>query len=179
MLLMLSCVLLTGLTVSQLGSAYPIYIQQQFPSMAIHAVSILFALNSLLVVLVETPLCPLVANQNKMTMLGIGALLIGIGMCMLTLSTVFAIAVLACVVYSIGEIIFFSMAQFLYYEQGEDGKKGSSIGTYRMTYAMSRVIGPAAGGYIYYHYSGEMVWYISAIIGLVCFVALFLVPVFL
>lgn len=176
MLLMLSCVLLTGLTVSQLGSAYPIYIQQQFPTMAIQAVSILFALNSILVVLVETPLCALIANQNKMTMLGISALLVGIGMCMLAFSTIFTIALIACVIYSIGEIIFFSMAQFLCYEHGEDGKKGSSIGTYRMTYATSRVIGPAAGGYIYSHYSGEMVWYISAVIGLLCFTACMTLP---
>lgn len=89
---MLTCVLMTGITVSQLSSTYPIYVQHQFPSMGVQSFSILFAINSLLVVMLEAPLGSLFVKHNKILILGLGALLIGVGMCLLTISLVFSLA---------------------------------------------------------------------------------------
>lgn len=167
--LMLTCVLFTGFTVSQLSSAYPIYIQEHYPWLGLQGISILFAFNSILVVLIEAPLGDLIKHQNKMLMLGLGALILGAGMCMLTISYVFSLAIIACVIYTIGEIIFFCMAQLIAYENSSHNKKGSGVGTYRMMYAVSRVIGPAGGGFIYAHLGGNALWVISGIIGVLCF----------
>jgi MFS family permease len=161
-------VVLIGSIVSQLSSTYAIYIKTSFPAYGITAVSILFTINSLMVVLFETPIGQLLGNTNKLLMVGVGGFLIGTGMLILSFSYIFFLAILACLVYTLGEIIFFCMSQLLCYEYGSKKSKGQSLGIYRMVYASSRVIGPAVGGYIYYNFSGEMVWYVSGVIGIVC-----------
>lgn len=171
MTLVLLSVLFVGSIVAQLNSTYAIYIQESFPHLGIKAISILFALNSFLVVFIETPLGNFLKNHNKILMIGIGGFLIGFGMFMLIFSYSFVLAIIACIIYTIGEIIFFCMTQLICYEKGAKKKKGHSLGMYRMVYATSRVIGPASGGLIYTQLGGNMVWYLSGIIGLLCFIS--------
>jgi MFS family permease len=104
-------------------------------------------------------------------MIGIGALLLGTGMLLLSLSCMFSLAMLACIIYTIGEMIFFSLSHLICYQNGAEKKKGSSLGIYRMIYASSRVVGPTLGGLIYQQWSGDALWYICGFIGLACFSA--------
>jgi predicted MFS family arabinose efflux permease len=169
--LILACVLLIGSIVSQLSSTYPVFIQNAFPEMGIKSVSILFTINSLLVILFETPIGNIFGNYNKILMVGIGSFFIGLGMFLLSLSFSFSLAIASCVIYTFGEIIFFCMAQFIYYQRAPRKRKGHGLGIYRMVYASSRVIGPAIGGLIYHHFGSNMIWYLSGIIGLLCLIS--------
>lgn len=131
-------------------------------------VSILFSINSFLVVFFATPLGDYFGKYNKILMTGVGGFCIGIGMGMLSFAPTFNLAILACAIYTLGEIIFFCVVQFICYQHGASNKKGESLGLYRMIYAASRVAGPTAGGLIYHHLGSNMVWYISGILGIVC-----------
>lgn len=162
------CVFFVGLTITQLCSTYPIYLQEIFPKTGIKATSIIFTLNSLLIVLFEAPLVSLFCDYNKITMVGIGALLIGLGMLILKYSYIFPIAIVSCVIYTIGEMIFFSIAQLVCYQNSSHQTKGYNMGIFRVTYALTRVIGPAAGGIIYSHLGGSIIWFLCGIIGIVC-----------
>jgi predicted MFS family arabinose efflux permease len=164
--IILICVFFTGTIVAQLSSTYSIYIQSSFPHLGITAVSILFTLNSLLVVLFEVPIGNILSNYNKILMVGIGSFFIGLGMFLLNVSFIFSIAILACIIYTLGEIIFFCLAQLICYQRGPKNKKGKYMGLYRMVYASSRVIGPAIGGIIYSDFGGNIIWYISGLIGI-------------
>lgn len=168
-LTVLISVFFVGMIVTQSGATYAIYIKELFPSFGIQAVTILFAINSFMVVIASTLICELIKDFNKILMVGLGGFLIGIGMFMLTFSHSFIMAVLSCIIYTLGEIIFFSVAQLLCYQSGME-KKGSSLGLYRVIYALSRVLGPSAGGYIYYTFGGDMLWRISGFIGVVCLI---------
>jgi len=159
-------VFLTGLIIAQLSATYSLYIINIFPQWGILGVTILFTLNSLLVVFFETPIGNFCNKYNKVMLTGLGAFLIGFGMFALTLSSMFSIAVLGCIIYTLGEILFFSMAQVICYEIGRPGSKGNSIGMFRMVYAGSRIVGPFAGGLLYTNISINSVWYISLLIGL-------------
>lgn len=165
LLLTLSCVLIVGAVVSQLNSTYPIYINSTFPKLGIYSVGILFTVNSLLVVLFENPIGQWVGNYNKIFLIGISSFFIGFGMLMLSFSSIFFLAILSCIIYTLGEIVFFCIAQFICYQNANPNKKGSSLGLYRMVYATSRILGPACGGYIYFHLGGNMVWYVCGVIG--------------
>src|SRR5690606_14685128 len=105
---------------------------------------------------------------NKFTMLGVSCFLIGFGMFMLSFSSIFSMAILSCIVYTVGEIIYFSLVQLVCYEVGEKKSKGKSLGRYRVVYGMSRMVGPLAGSTIYSHYSGEMLWYVCGLVGTLC-----------
>ena len=168
LVIVLSCIFFIGLIVAQLGITYPIYLQESFPDLGIKGVSFLFAINSLLIVFLQTYVVKLFDKQNKFIMVGIGGFLIGISMLWLNFSFIFAFAVLACVVFTAGEMVFFSMAQLICYESGEANKKGRYLGLYRMIYAFSFVVGPFVGGHIYHNYGRNTLWYISGIIGILC-----------
>jgi len=168
-MLVLCCVFLVGLIVSQISTTYSVYIQQLFPNFGMKAVGILFVLNPFLIVLLQTPLIMQFDNINKILLIGIGALLAGVGMFILIFSNNFITAIFACIVYTIGEMFFFPSAQLVCYNQGSSKRKGQSLGIFKSVYAISVVVGPAFGGIIYNHFGGNDVWYICGLIGLICF----------
>jgi MFS family permease len=106
------------------------------------------------------------SHSNKLVMIGIGSCLIGTGMFMLNYPYSVMFIVLSCIVYSTGEMIFFSMAQLFCYQASTHKKKGRGLGAYRMVYASSRFVGPAVGGAIYHHLGSSVLWSASGIIGI-------------
>jgi predicted MFS family arabinose efflux permease len=169
LLLIISCVFLVGLIIAQLGTTYPLYIQDSFPHLGIKAVSILFILDTSLIVIFQASLTTLVAKQNKLLVTAFGALLMGIGMLVLSCSSVFVLAILSCIIWTTGEMLFISTAQLLCYEQSNNQKKGQSLGLFQTAFAVSNVIGPTLGGIIYQNWGGNLLWYCSMLIGAVCF----------
>lgn len=168
-LYVLCCLFLIGLIIAQLSVTYPIYIQNAFPQMGTKAISILFILDTLLIVILQAPLVNTLKNINSILLVGVGALLMGLGMFTLNFSIYFYMAIISCLIWTTGEMIFITMAQLVCYECGIENKKGHTMGIYQATYASSRVIGPMIGGYIYYHFSGNALWSLSFLVGLLCF----------
>jgi len=169
--LVLACLFFTGLIVFQASTTYSIYIQKSFPDLGLKAISILFTLNSFLVVIFQASIINLLHTKNKILMIGIGAFLLGFARLMLSFSFIFSLAILSCLVYTLGEILFFSVAQFVCYQNGLEKKKGYALGTYRMVYASSRVLGPAVGGHIYQQFGANMLWFICGLLGLLSLTA--------
>lgn len=170
-LLILTCLFLIGLIIAQLSITYPIYLQDAFPALGVKAVSILFILDTVLIVLFQAPLVNMLNNYNKILATGIGAFLMGLGMLVLSFSLSFFLAIISCVIWTIGEMIFVAMAQLVCYEKGAQKKKGQSMGIYQAVFACSKIIGPLIGGFIYHTYGGNFLWYLSALIGAVCLIA--------
>lgn len=160
-------VFFVGLVVTQTSATYALYITSIFPDFGVQAVTTLFILNSAIVVVASTPICDYIEQFNKPLMVGVGGFLVGAGMFMLIFSHSIFIAILSCLIYTVGEIIFFAVAQLICYQYGSQ-KRGMSLGLYRTIYALSRIVGPSIGGLIYQAWNGEMVWFISGIIGLAC-----------
>lgn len=170
-MLILTCLFAVGLLISQLSATYPIYVQDAFPLLGIKAVSILFILDTILIVLFQAPLVNTLKNHNKIMVAGLGAFLMGLGMLVLSFSFTFTLGLISCVIWTTGEMLFVPMAQLLCYEKGEEKKKGQSMGVYRAVYACSMVAGPTLGGIIYHYFGGNMLWYISAVMGCLCLAA--------
>jgi MFS family permease len=77
--IVLGCLFLVGLIIAQLGTTYSLFINDAFPKLGINGVSFLFALNSFLIVLIQTPLVNFFNDYNKIVMSGVGAFLMGFG----------------------------------------------------------------------------------------------------
>ncbi len=169
----LICVFFVGMIISQQSTTYPIYIKHTFSALGMNAISILFFLNTLLVILFEVPIGNFLGGYNKIMLLGIGSFLVGAGLFLLSISSLFILALLSCFIYTIGEIVFFSVAQLVCYQKSSEKNKGHGLGLFRMIFASSRVMGPLLGGSIYYHFGGKMLWYVSGVIGVFCFVGCF------
>lgn len=165
----LTCVFLIGLIIAQLGSTYPLYIQASFPRLGIQGVSILFLLDTFLIILFQAPLTSSLSNQNKFLVTGTGALLMGIGMLVLCYASNFSLAIISCIIWTTGEMLFISTAQLLCYESSQVNKKGRNLGLFQSVFAFSNIIGPVLGGSIYQYWGGNFLWNCSGVIGVLCF----------
>lgn len=172
--LILTCVFLNGLTLAQLSSTFSIYLAAQFPTLGASAASYMFILNTVLIVFFQTPIGGWFKDYNKILMAGTGALVVGLGMMLLSFASVFGIALIAGLIYTTGEMLFIPLAQLICYENGAAKKKGQSVGMYQTTYAISVVLGPIIGTHIYHHLGGQAVWYGSGFLGVICFILCFL-----
>lgn len=173
LILTLTSLFLIGLIIAQLGSTYPVYVKEAFPDLGTKAVSILYLLDTVLIVLFQAPLANLYSNYNKLLVMGLGAFMMGMGMLILSMSSAFILAILSCVVWTTGEMLFIPTAQLICYENGPKEKKGQSMGIFQATFAVSTVVGPTVGGFIYHDVGTNAFWYISAIIGIICFICCF------
>lgn len=166
--IVITCLFLIGLIISQLSSTYSIYLNSLFPADNFSGFGLMFALNTFMVVTLQTPIANYCRQYNRLLLIGSGAFLLGLGMFMLTFSFSFLAVALACIIYTFGEILFFSVAQLLCYENAPANKKGFILGIYRVVYAVSKIIGPAAGGYVYQQYGSNFLWFACGAIGCVC-----------
>lgn len=159
---------IAGLIIAQLSSTYSIYLSTLFPTDRAAYFSMIFALNTFLVAFLQTPISHYINRFSHLSMTGYGTFLLGIGMSLLAFSQSIQLAFLSCVIYTIGEILFFSMAQSVCYENAPSEKKGTIIGSYRMIYATSKIAGPLLGGYIYQTTGSDALWIACGLLGSVC-----------
>ncbi|MDF1795371.1 MAG: MFS transporter [Coxiellaceae bacterium] len=164
---------ITGLIIAQLRTTYSIYIHNLFPQYGLHGIGLLLAINPALIILFQTPLTSAIKHFNKFDIIGIGVALMGMGCLLLNFITSFVFAALAYMVYTAGEMLFFSMAQYVCYESSPPQHKGNTLGIFQSTYAASLVVGPSIGGIIYHHLSPHWLWYACGLVGfialLICF----------
>jgi len=168
LLLVLSCVFGAGLMLAQLSSTYPVYLQHIFPQLGVKSSSYLFIVSTLIIVFFQAPVVNVFHNFNKVIMLGVGAFLLGFGMLILVFAFDYLLAIIATIVFTVGEMLLMSMAQLICYQYGATRKKGQSLGTYQTVYATGVVIGPTLGGNIYHYLGANMVWYSCGLIGVMC-----------
>jgi MFS family permease len=173
LLLVLACIFLGSFIIAQLKSTYAIYLHDRFPAMGLHAASILFMVNSIMTVFFQVPFVNQFERYSRVMMVGVGVFLMGSGMLTLTFSHWFPIALVACVIYTAGEMLFNAMSQFVCYQIAPEHQKGQYLGLWRFVFSTSIIAGPSIGVVIYHHLGGNSIWYVCFGVGLVCLFACF------
>lgn len=171
----LTCLFLVGIIIAQRTTVYLIYIHDLFPTSGILGVALVFILNPLLIVIFQAPIINELKNTNKVLNIGLGAFLMGFGMCILSISFSFFFIILAVIIYTLGEMMFFSMAQYVCYQHWPENKKGQIIGIFKTVYATSAIIGPAASGIMYHRFGSHFLWYLDGVFALICLTICFYV----
>jgi len=167
--LVLASLFLVGFIITQFCSTYSIYLHTLFPSSNFEMFGLVFALNTFLIVILQTPIANYGRRFNRVMLMSTGAFLLSLGMTLLVLSTSFYWIILTSLVYTLGEILFFSVAQLICYENAPANKKGFILGIYRIVYAMSRMVGPFVGAYVYQQFGSNALWQLCGILGGSCF----------
>lgn len=93
----------------------------------------------------------------------------GFGMLVLCHASNFSLAIISCIIWTTGEMLFVSMAQLLCYESSQADKKGRSLGLFQSVFALSNIVGPVLGSSIYQYWGGDLLWYFSGGIGVICY----------
>ena len=163
--IILGCLFGIGMIISQLGSTYPIYLAHVFPGQSINAVSIVFTLNSLLILFLQTPVANYFGGFNKIFTVGLGAFLMAGSVSFLIVTHSMLALIFAMLAYTLGEMIFFSLAQFVIYQHSSPSKQARNVGLFQTVLAVSMIIGPTAGGYLYHQYGSDCLWAACGMIG--------------
>src|SRR3990167_10286044 len=167
---MLACLFGIGVIISQLGSTYPVYIGHVVHGQGVSAVSMVFTLNSLLILFLQTPVANYFARFNKIFTVGFGAFLMAGSMAsLIVIHSILALTV-SMFAYTLGEMIFFSLAQFVIYQHSSHSRQARNVGLFQTVLAVSMIFGPTAGGYLYHKCGGDMLWAACGIIGILCLV---------
>jgi MFS family permease len=163
---------LMGFIIMQWGTTYNIFLHK-VSHLDIIGIGLLYALNPILIVFLQAPLVNALNKYNHILFTGIAAFLMGFGMWMLNFSHWIAFIISACIVYTIGEMIFFSMSQSVCYQHSAEKQRGKVMGLFEMVYALSTTLSPAIGGSIYHYFGGHIIWLLCGIMGSVCLAVLF------
>lgn len=173
--LLLTMVLLVGFLISQLGTTYPIYIMQQFPSLGQRGVSILFMLDTVLIIFFQAALVRLTKAWSPFFILGMGGFCMGLGMGCLSIVNTFYGAMMLGICWTVGEMLFIPSMQLQCVTYGAQHKKGLSLGCFQSMFALSAMIGPLLGGALYAVDQGISLWRLSGMVGcLLCGLCLYL-----
>lgn len=168
------CIFFVSLIITQNGAVYSIYLDRHFPALGTIGVSCIIAINPILIVFFQTPLINLFHNTNKLLIIGFGSALMGLGLMIMPFFDVIAVAIVSAILYTIGQMIFAVICELVLYQTSKPNKRAQALGMFRAAYACSMVIGPTMAGFIYHRYSGDMVWYVCGIIGLIFLVACYI-----
>lgn len=156
------CVLMIGLIFSQLKVSYPLYLQSSY-HLNEKDFGHIFLINTFVIVLFQSYILDMFSKINHAILAGFGGLLIGLSMFLLSFGHTMIYAIFLCLIWSLGEILFFSPTQVLAFNKAKKLKKGKHMGAYQMIYASANIVGPIGGGFLYHHFSGNAVWSICGI----------------
>lgn len=125
-----------------------------------------FALNAVLVVLLQVPLSHWSERWGARRQLLAGCVLLACGLGMLPFGSGLSYVCLSTVVWTLGEALFMPPLNVLVMQHAQAGKSGHYFGLFFMCWSASALLSPALGGQSYGHFGGHSVWLASAALAL-------------
>jgi MFS family permease len=125
------------------------------------------SINTLLIIIAEVPLNNWMSDVSYRKTLIIGALLAGIGFGGFAIATTVIPLVIAIVVFTFGEMIFFPITAAYTSEIAPTDRRGEYMGYYQMTFSFAFSAGPWLGTVVYQNYGSVILWSGALIFGLI------------
>ncbi|MHC8409540.1 MFS transporter [Pseudomonas sp. Hz4] len=125
-----------------------------------------FALNAVLVVLLQIPLSHWSERWGARRQLVAGSVLLACGLGMLPFGTGLLYVCLSTVVWTFGEALFMPPLNVLVMRHAQVGKSGHYFGLFFMCWSASALLSPVLGGQLYGHFGGHSVWLAAAVLAM-------------
>jgi predicted MFS family arabinose efflux permease len=133
------------------------------------------AINTVLIIFLEVPLNSWMNETPYKNSLMIGALLAGIGFGGFAIASTTFPLIIAIVVFTFGEMIFFPTTAAFTSEISPTDRRGEYMGYYQMTFSFAFSAGPWLGTIIYENYGTSVLWGGAFAFGLITAVLMFFV----
>ena len=163
--------LLVGITVmlvyQQEYSSLPVYLRDVH-QIDTKSYGVMLALSGLEVVLFQFWISRTIRRYSPFLMMMLGALFLTIGFGMIGFVSGSALFLLAIIIITVGEMIFYPTGQVLAANFAPVDMRGRYMAVYGLAWAIPSTVGPAAAGLILDHYNPNLLWYIG---GVLCTVA--------
>jgi predicted MFS family arabinose efflux permease len=158
--LFLACLLCAsgiGFMHLQTMSTLPLYLTEGY-GFREDTVGLLFAVNPVLIVLFEMVLVHRLRERPPLPLVGLGALLIGVGASLLPLGRGFAFALVAMVVWTVGEMLESPLFGGFVAARAGPTRRGAYMGLYMLAFACAVVLAPLGGTAVYERLGPTALW---------------------
>ena len=125
------------------------------------------AINTVMIIFLEVPLNNWMNDTPYKKSLMIGALLAGIGFGGFAIANTVVPLVIAIMIFTFGEMIFFPITAAYTSEIAPANKRGEYMGYYQMTFSFAFSAGPWLGTVVYQHYGSVILWIGALVFGLI------------
>lgn len=164
-------VFIAGIIYGQQRIAYPLFLNETFSSFIITAT--LFWLDPVVVSLFQVKVTKVASSLKTKHQLAIGGLLLGAGLFALMMVQSLGGAILACLIFILGEMLFMPTFFVQCYESVGSQRKGMAAGAWRSAYSLGLIAGPSLSGLLMEYYNYQACWILAGILGLFLFVLFF------
>ena len=161
--------LLVSLIFAQLRITYPLYLKSEY-HLSAPLFSYLFLINTAFIVIFQVAIVESIEKLNQFLIAGFGTFLVGAGMFVLMFGDSYTLAIISCLLWTIGEILAFPIIQMLLYNRAKESSKATHIGLYQAVYSFANVVGPILGSWAYNFHNGTGVWMMCGMMGLICLI---------
>jgi DHA1 family multidrug resistance protein B-like MFS transporter len=145
---------LLSLVTAQMSSVYSVY-SEKVVGVQVYEVGYLFAINGLMVVLIQFPVARWVSRFRMTNAIAIGAFLYAIGYFMVAFTSDFLTLAFCMVVISLGEIVVSPASSNLVANMSPENMRGRYMGVYGLFSQFGWSMGPLAGGLLMDAFVGE------------------------
>ena len=146
--------------------ALPLYIVDDL-GFTTAAFGLFGAINTVTIIFLEVPLNNWMNDTPYKKSLMIGALLAGIGFGGFAIATTTFPLIVAIVVFTFGEMIFFPVTAAYTSEIAPADRRGEYMGYYQMTFSFAFSAGPWLGTIVYQNYGSVILWKSALVFGLI------------
>ena len=174
-IIFLGLFLLSTLVFFQFVSNYPLYLKKVYHLKEMQ-LGMLFAVNTLTVVIFEMPLVEWVKRWPMIRVIGWGSALSCIGFGILPFGSTFGFAVLGMLVMTSGEMLCMPLSASYAANRSPAGAEGKYMGWWSMSIALAFVLGPYLGSNLY-SVDPNLVWYASLVVAAVVWIGFHLLPI--
>ncbi len=133
------------------------------------------SINTVLIIIAEVPLNNWMNDVSYKKTLMLGALFAGIGFGGFAIATTTIPLVIAIIVFTIGEMIFFPVTASYTSEIAPADRRGEYMGYYQMTFSFAFSAGPWLGTVIYQNYGSVILWSGALVFGLITAALMFFI----
>jgi len=133
------------------------------------------SINTILIIIVEVPLNNWMNNVSYKKTLMLGALFAGIGFGGFAIATTTIPLIIAIIVFTFGEMIFFPVTAAYTSEIAPADRRGEYMGYYQMTFSFAFSAGPWLGTVVYQNYGSVILWSGALVFGLITAALMFFV----
>ena len=170
-LILLFLLFLTGIIFVQLMNTWPLYLKTYYKLIE-DQIGILYAINGIIIVLMELPLIHSVEKKRTLKIMAVGAILFAGGFGILPLSTSYLFAAISVIIWTFGEMLVFPLVTGLIANRASDETRGQYMGMFSFTFSLAFVIGPALGSWIYDNLGPTSLWTGSSVLGILVMIGL-------
>ncbi len=158
---MMGIFLVWSIVFIQVLSTFPIYIRNVY-GLAENRIGQLFAVNTVLIVLVEMVLMERIRKYALTRMINLSFVLLGIGLGLMPLGRGFAFGALTVAIWTFGEMLSMPLVTALISKRADDSNRGRYMGLNSLTFSLAFIVGPPIGTAIYDGLGPDAVWYVCA-----------------